>query len=237
MAESDLKKFLRNINRVDDLVGADISRDLIKVAIGELDINQLDSNIKQVGGTAQTGDDWTPLFQELPNLAAALKTNDNDELVTRIAGANGVEVQEEQLDTALSATDVALLTATSKALNDVGQDELVSRLADSTGAQIDPFDESQLGPKTSTTTGTGSANAASVDLGQYIRHFSINFDSSGSSSLTVEVSTDNSSWRSFDSQSFSSANQDIYEYNTAFRYVRAYVDQNINRVEISARGI
>jgi len=71
-------------------------------------------------------------------LEDALKSNDTDEFVSRLAGADGVEIQEEALDTPVQNTDVSLVTYLARALNDVGQDELVNRLTDTSGAQINP---------------------------------------------------------------------------------------------------
>jgi hypothetical protein len=71
-------------------------------------------------------------------LEDALKSNDTDEFVSRVTGADGVEVQEEAMDTAIAAGDVGLLTYLARSLDSVGQDELVSRLTDSTGTQINP---------------------------------------------------------------------------------------------------
>lgn len=72
-------------------------------------------------------------------VARALDSQGQDELVSRITGADGVQVQEEALDTAVNPTSTALLTYLARALNSQGIDELVSRTADSSGVQIDPL--------------------------------------------------------------------------------------------------
>jgi len=69
-------------------------------------------------------------------LEDALKNNDNDEFVVRLTGADGVEIAEESLDTAIAGTDTGIVTYMSAALNSVGQDELVSRVAGTDGVQI-----------------------------------------------------------------------------------------------------
>lgn len=60
-----------------------------------------------------------------------------DETV-RIEDSDGNVVEAYQLDTTPSSTDQGLLTVIAAALNDVGQDELVSRITDSTGSQVNP---------------------------------------------------------------------------------------------------
>lgn len=66
----------------------------------------------------------------------------NDEirslLMATDTGASDVKVIGEQLDTNVANTDVAVLTWLSRALNGVGIDELVSRVTDSTGTQVNP---------------------------------------------------------------------------------------------------
>lgn len=83
-----------------------------------------------------TGTQIDPLNQD------ALDSVANDELRSLLLGTDtggvGQKLIAEQLDTAVANTDVALLTWLSRALNTVGVDELVSRLTDSTGAQINP---------------------------------------------------------------------------------------------------
>lgn len=49
-----------------------------------------------------------------------------------------VAVQAENLDTAVSGTETAAIGYGSRALNSVGQDEVVSRVADATGTQVNP---------------------------------------------------------------------------------------------------
>jgi hypothetical protein len=64
------------------------------------------------------------------------------------------------------------------------------------------------------------------------------YDTSGAASLTVEVSSDASNWHALEgTPSPDSAVNLVYPTDTAFRYVRAYLDQNRNEVEISAKGI
>lgn len=74
----------------------------------------------------------------------SLQTVGDDELRARLFGpdAGGVlqQVIAEQLDTAVAATDVGLLTWEARALNTVGQDELVARVTDATGSQVDVKD-------------------------------------------------------------------------------------------------
>jgi hypothetical protein len=55
-----------------------------------------------------------------------------------IEDSDGDTVEVVQLDSTPSSTDNGLVTMLAAALNDVGQDELVSRIANSSGSQVDP---------------------------------------------------------------------------------------------------
>jgi len=87
--------------------------------------------------------DGTQVDPATQALETALKTNGSDEFVVRITGSDGQEVVEQSLDTDAVGADIGLLTFVSRALNSIGQDELVSRLADDTGAQIHPDEAPQ----------------------------------------------------------------------------------------------
>lgn len=85
--------------------------------------------------------------------------------------------------------------------------------------------------------GTGSGNAAKLTLGPLRRLVDLHVDTSGAATLTVEVSTDGTNWRTFDTVSYSSATQEVEQYDVAWEYVRAYLDSNRNLIEASAKGV
>lgn len=92
------------------------------------------------------------------------------------------------------------------------------------------------GPVTATTTATGASNAASLDLGTYRKDVDLFYDLSGSATVTIDVSTDNATWRTFQTIDQSSASADVAQISTAYRYVRAYADANLNTLEMSSKG-
>lgn len=83
----------------------------------------------------------------------------------------------------------------------------------------------------------GEMNAAEVYLGDVTRHVDVFFRADGANSqMTVEVSTDGAEWHQFDTQTHSDSSE-IYQYDAAWRYIRAYTDQNIGKIEISSKGM
>lgn len=99
-----------------------------------LNSQDLDEFISRV--TDSTGTQIDPLTQD------PLQTVANDELRSRVfgpdAGGTLQQVNAEAFDTALAATDIGIATYVARALNDIGSDELVSRITDSAGTQINP---------------------------------------------------------------------------------------------------
>lgn len=91
--------------------------------------------------------------------------------------------------------------------------------------------------KDDATNTAGASNAASVDLGDVTTKVDVFVDVSGAADLTVEVSTDGSTWRQWDSVSYSAAATDQNQYDVAYEHVRAYVSANANVVEVVGRGI
>lgn len=95
----------------------------------------------------------------------------------------------------------------------------------------------QCEQKSATTTGAGSANAAEIDLGRVSTKVDVFVDTSGAADLTVEVSTDGSTWREADTNSYGSASTDFRQYDIAYEHVRAYLSANVTALEIAGRGI
>ena len=95
---------------------------------------------------------------------------------------------------------------------------------------------SQSTPKHDQDSGTGSGNAAELQLGATRSVVDIHVDTSGDATLTVEVSTDGSTWRRLDTVSYTGASQYIEQYDTAYPHIRAYLNQNRTLVEMAAKG-
>jgi hypothetical protein len=275
------RKYTSIINFVEDQIGADVNRDLLKVAIEAQDGGlSLDANVDEIGGTQQTGAD----------LPAALRSVSGDEFRSRLYGEDGNgDLQEaglEAFDTALGAGDVGVVTYPARALNSLGEDELVARVTDSsgtqvdpvtqalenalaangsdqfrvdlesnnagtlpteqqtpvgvedtTGSQVDPFDQSDVGQIDASDSGAGSSNAATLDLGDFRKDFDVFVDTTGDATLTVEVSEDGgTTWRQYDSISYNGSSEEVEQFDTAFQHVRAYLNQNRNEVVVVSRG-
>lgn len=90
---------------------------------------------------------------------------------------------------------------------------------------------------TDTTDSNGSGNAASVNLGKLKTNVDVFADTSGAATLTVEVSSDGSTWREADSVDLGSATTDLQQYHFAYPHVRAYLDTATNTVEVVGRGV
>lgn len=211
MAENTSRKFRRIIDYVEDEAGVDIPRDVKKAAIAEVDIQpgqELPINLTEIGGVTQAG----------ANFIAVLESEGDDEL--RVVSPNPLDASAAEIDVDLNSQSLS---------------EVVSRLTDSTGAQVDPLARQDTTPVTGSTS-TAGTNVALV-LGDYRTDTDFFVDVSGSAQLTVEVRTSGGTWRSFDTVSYSSATTEVEQYSTAFAEIRARVDQNLTALEGSAKGV
>jgi len=91
------------------------------------------------------------------------------------------------------------------------------------------------------TTATGSSNAAEIRATGGRTQVSVAWDTSGASTITVEVSPGGGTWfdRTHDvipSQP-GSAEQRAETLETGFRHVRVYADSSLNELLISAKGL
>ena len=97
MSAKTERKYRRVINYIEDEVGADVDRDLLRMALVEQDISKLvvsnpdteglevasfesdglDSNVASVSGKSQTAADWTAIFQDLNSLTGALNQDED----------------------------------------------------------------------------------------------------------------------------------------------------------------
>lgn len=136
MPRNTNRKYRQIVDYVEDQIGADIDRDLLKVAIGAQDsdrlsvettirdaLKSLDNDELVVRVTDPDGKEVDPSGSN--DLVDALKSNDEDELISRLVDSSGSEI-----DPATVAIEDALKS------ND--EDELVSRITDSSGSEVDP---------------------------------------------------------------------------------------------------
>jgi hypothetical protein len=117
-----------------------------------------------------------------------------------------------------------------------------ARVMDSTGTLVDPLDSADLPlnvdtvPTAASTNDTGSNNAASIDAAG-LSELEVLYDTTGSATITVEVSQDSTNWYERATFSPSSAVNLAEHLPIGIRYVRAYADSNLNELEISAKGV
>lgn len=99
-------------------------------------------------------------------------------------------------------------------------------------------------PISSSSTGAGTGNAVSLDLGDFRRNVELKYDVATTGTLVIEVSTDNSTWRTYENiETAVGGEANIFQYTTAYRYTRAYADSNdfsdanITLLELVAKGL
>lgn len=105
---------------------------------GNLKVDAVDAGV----ATESTLADALTALQLIDDLQGALKSQDTDELISRLVTSGGVEI-----DPATSDKQDTMITALQKiddlqnALKSVDTDELITRLVDSSGTEIDPAKE------------------------------------------------------------------------------------------------
>lgn len=67
MPENRSRKYITRVDYLTNFPGADIPRDVVKIAISEQDLESLKTtvNLTQIAGTSLTGADWTAILQDL----------------------------------------------------------------------------------------------------------------------------------------------------------------------------
>jgi len=87
-----------------------------------------------------------------------------------------------------------------------------------------------------TDSGTGSANAATLDKSTTPvvpdQALAVFWDTSGAATLNIEIKTDGN-WKTLQSKSISSADDGIEVHEVPYTEARAYLDSNRNSVVIS----
>lgn len=88
-----------------------------------------------------------------------------------------------------------------------------------------------------TTNANGSGNAAEIELGRVSTKVDVFADCGAATTLTVEVSTDGSTWREADTVDYGSASTDFRQYDITYPHVRAYLGAATNAVEVVGGGL
>lgn len=91
-------------------------------------------------------------------------------------------------------------------------------------------------PTTAATTSAGEANAAQLDTAG-LSEVEVLYDTSGAATVTVETSTDGNDWYQRTQYSPGSAVSAAERLTTGARYVRVFIDTNVNQVEVSSKGV
>ena len=228
------RKYKNIVDRVDDQVGADISRDKLEVAIAAVDVAGFKQNLTQVGGEPQSAVD---VANKIDKLEDALASVGNDELRVDIGGSGNLDVDlaENSFGTITVTDDGSLAISAYNGGTLPTEQQSPVGVEDSNGTQIDPLSNSDVSSVTDSTS-TAATNVP-LQLGEYRKDVDWFVDVSGSATLTVEVRVSGGTWRQFDTVSYSSATTEVEQYSTSFAEIRARVDSNLNTLEGSAKGI
>jgi hypothetical protein len=262
MSQSDNYKNVARVDYLADMVGGDVAQDILKTVIETVEdqIDVEDRADRDLGKVDVADTDLTlPTEQQTPvgventsgtavNPATegTLSSTLSREIATWSAGTLPVEQQtpvqlEDSTGTNIDpATDSTLSNTLTREIATWSAGTLSTNVTDRDGRNLGDVDVTSLdeaAPKTDTASGTTESNAAVVDLGSTTKDFDVFYDTSGAATITIEVSKDNATWRQLQQIQPSSADSDIAQFDTSYRYVRAYIDQNRNALEISAKGV
>ena len=127
------------------------------------------------------------------------------------------------------ALDVSAATVPTEQQSPVG-------IENKNGVQIDPLTRGDHWPIDDQTTSVGASNAAQLALGPHRKAVDVFYDVSGAATVSLEVSTDGATWRQLHAEALDAAGSDILQFETAYQYIRAYADQNLNTLEIASKG-
>lgn len=128
-----------------------VSPDVLDVDLAEQSVGDLGVDLSTVGGTDQTGADIAAAIDALADALASAGTETlQTEQQSPVAiegdddGGTTATVQADTLDAALAGGEAAVITYPARALASVGADELVARVADADGTQVNPLAEDDL---------------------------------------------------------------------------------------------
>jgi len=120
----------------------------------------------------------------------------------------------------------------------MGQTSLVRKVTDDGSFTVsDGFDETQVTQIEDDTTSSGSANAATLALGDYRHKVDVVVNGSASNwTVTVEVQDANDDWIQYGTFSQDGTDDDVIQLETMATDVRAYFDQDVTRLTIASKG-
>lgn len=227
MPKNEERKYERVINYIEDGVGLDVDRDLLKVALRSNDSGTLGTNIAQIGGTPQSAVNVADQIDKIQNILSGQTLTVTDDGSLAIATLpEPIDVSSSEVDVDLNSQSVSPITIT---------DDGSLAIAAWNAGTLEVNDTGK-GVITDTTTSTGSGSAAQLDLGDNRKDVDVFYDTSGSATVTIEVSKNASDWRQFNAENPTSAKKELIQMDTSYRHVRAYADQNLNRIELSSKG-
>lgn len=141
---------------IEDFIGADINRDLVKVAVADQDISSVDIEaptgkplnitLDEIKGTQLTGDDWTTLLQTIASIADALNSNGTDQL--RVESPSALDVSASEVDVDINSQSQSPLTTTDDGSFNVNdytgstvptEQQTPVQIENSSGTNIDPL--------------------------------------------------------------------------------------------------
>jgi len=199
-------------------------------------------NLKEIGGQTQSAVDVADKIDQIEDALASVGT---DEM--RVVSPNPLDVSAAEIDVDIATQSLSPLTITDDgafAINAYNggtlpvEQQTAVKVEDTTDTTIDPFDQADTEQINGSDSGTGSANAAQLSLGDFRKDVDVFVDTSGDATLTVEVSEDGgTTWRELDTVSYTGASTEVEQYSTVFGDIRAYLNQNRNEVVAVSRGI
>jgi hypothetical protein len=263
MPANESRKYSRIVSYIEDQVGADVNRDLLRMSLVADDLGGLTVALDEVSGQAQSAVDVANQIDQIQNILSSQTVTVTDDGSLAIATLpEPIDVSASEVDIDINSQTLGTLTVTDNGSLavaslpeplDVSSAEVDVDLNSQTLSPITITDDGNFSIAawnagtlevndtdktiiTDTTTSTGSASAAQLDLGDNRKDVDIHYDLSGAGTVTIEVSKNNSDWRAFSSESPTSAEADVLQIDTSYRYVRVYADQNLNLIELSSKG-
>lgn len=168
MPANSERKYQRVISYIEDEVGADVNRDMLKVALSDQDITPLvvntpageelrarlfgidsQGNKEQVGVVPLDSDASVSSGAQITYLARALASNDLDEFITRVTNSAGSQVDPLTMDVTASVGNDELRIVTPNPI-DVSastvpvEQQTAIAVEDTTSTQIDPATQQTL---------------------------------------------------------------------------------------------
>ena len=224
MSGRDLTGHDTVVNYLEDFVGADIPRDLVRVAIADEE-----------------------------SVTLTITTSDGDEIISKVVGSDGNRIADIPLGTVPADGDEALLTKIADALQEVGNTQLRVDLENYNGSTIPVEQQTAVKVEDSggttldllasddvnviTTSESNPDTYTSLVLGDYRKSVDIWVNTSGEATMTVQVRKAGGPWRTLDEVSYNAETTEVEQYDTSYEEIRAKVDTNLNGIEMVSKGV